>query len=168
MGTPPSLIRCLSAPSCLESKDPQPALQVYRSSLSDQVVEDRMPNKECLATVRSSPTTVPIQGTVPCEAAENSLHWVLPTTMVLLSFLGLSTAISHHVFNVVYNGRLVDNSNWPQSVGIVLSNIVKLCLAGSVQISCTQQAMVWDVPPFFTTDTDQFIPASGSETPAED
>ncbi|KAI0165237.1 hypothetical protein GGR52DRAFT_585255 [Hypoxylon sp. FL1284] len=65
-----------------------------------------------------------------------------PTLMVLLTLLGLASAIGHHFYYQGLDGQVVQDAQWPPRFGIALAFFIKLVLLAALDIAYKQQAWV--------------------------
>ena len=70
------------------------------------------------------------------------VHWSLPTWMIFLGLAGITSAVSHHLYNQRLHGHIVENSDWTQRFGLAIAFLVKVCLVGAVEIAYKQKVWV--------------------------
>lgn len=128
----------LTSPTLSPSSTMKPSMTVTST------MEKSSASKVTTAEPRSTAQQPPVrpQG---MKARLTALYheFYLQFSMVGLAFLGLFTALAHHLYNASLSGQEISGDpQWPPRYGSALSFFVRMVLVGSVQIAYKQQAWV--------------------------
>ncbi len=93
-------------------------------------------------TVLSIPPAQGDDGSQNEKSSQWSVHWYLPSLMIALYIAGVCTALGHHFYYSLHQGRIVHDDGWPLRIGIGLAFLARACFVGSVQIAYKQWAWV--------------------------
>lgn len=66
---------------------------------------------------------------------KTTIHWYVPTAMVVVFLLGCGGALAHHFFYSHLHGQPAEDQIWKNRYGTAIAFFTKACLVGSVVLS---------------------------------